>query len=339
MIHQAAPLAIAPLAPLGTSRDRQDRLNPAVYGGDVYEPPQYESILGNPGLQPGELKGYIVHGRKDGEIMNRIDQAFKRLREEGKKAFIPYVTAGDPDMAVSKEIIGAIADAGADIIEIGIPFSDPLADGPTIQRAGDRSLSGGCSVKKIMNMVKELRGSICVPFVFMTYFNVILSYGIERFVADSLKYGADGVIVPDLPLEEAGMLIKEGAKQDFSVILLSAPTTPIDRFKKIAARSRGFVYYVSLTGVTGARKTFSDKISDNVKKFKKVTSMPVCVGFGISKPRHAAEMAQFADGVIVGSAIINVIEKNMGSKKKMIKDVGKFTKSIARAVHGVITEN
>ena len=266
--------------------------------------------------------------------MNRIDQTFKRLRKEGKKAFIPYITAGDPDMVISKKIIQTLVDAGADIIEIGIPFSDPLADGPTIQRAVHRSLSGGCSVRKIMDMVKELRSSIHVPFVFMTYFNIVLNYGIERFVADSLKCGADGVIVPDLPLEEARMLIKEGAKQDFSIILLSAPTTPISRFKKIAARSRGFVYYVSLTGVTGARKRSPENISSNVKNLKKWTSMPVCVGFGVSEPRHAAKIAQFADGVIIGSAIIDVIEKNMGSKKKMIMDVKKFARSIARAVHG-----
>jgi len=267
--------------------------------------------------------------------MNRIDQTFRRLKAERKKAFIPYVTAGDPDMVVSKKVILSLADAGADIIEIGIPFSDPLADGPTIQRAVQRSLSGGSSVKKIMKMVKELRCSVDVPFVFMTYFNIILSYGIERFVTASLKCGADGVIVPDLPMEESDMLIKEGAKQGFKVILLSAPTTPIDRFKKIASKSQGFVYYVSLTGVTGARKKSSGNIGSNVKRLKKATSMPICVGFGISKPCNAAEIAQFADGVIVGSAIINIMEKNMDNKRKMVTDVGKFARSIATAVHRV----
>jgi len=265
--------------------------------------------------------------------MNRIDQAFKRLKKEGKKAFIPYVTAGDPDMGTSKEIIKGLASAGADIIEIGIPFSDPLADGPTIQRAVERSLSAGCSVRKVMSMVKEIRAVCPVPLVFMTYFNIVLNYGLKRFIADSIRNGVDGVIIPDLPMEEAGELINKAKGKDFSVILLSAPTTPIGRFRKIAGLSNGFVYYVSLTGVTGARGAIASKLKSDIIKMKRTTSMPICVGFGVSKPLQARQIAEVADGVIVGSAIINILEKNIGSRKNILNGIEKFARSIANAVH------
>jgi len=265
--------------------------------------------------------------------MDRIDETFKGLKKEGKKAFIPYVTAGDPDMATSEKIIKRLAFAGADIIEIGIPFSDPLADGKTIQRAVERSLSAGCSVSKVMGMVKEIRAVCPVPLVFMTYFNIVLNYGLKRFIDNSIKNGADGVIIPDLPMEEAGELINEAKGKDFSVILLSAPTTPAGRFRKIAALSSGFVYYVSLTGVTGAREIIPAKLRKDIKKMKKISSMPICVGFGVSKPLQAKQIAEVADGVIVGSAIINVLEKNIGNKKKILVSIEKFARSIANAVH------
>lgn len=266
--------------------------------------------------------------------MNRIERTFKRLRKEKKKAFIPYVTAGDPGMGVTKRIVRALAGAGADIIELGIPFSDPLADGPTIQRAVERSLSGGCSVRKVFKMVRALRRDTSVPFVFMTYYNIVFNYGVERFIADAKNCGADGIIVPDLPMEESGDLTVLADKKAFSVILLAAPTTPAERFKKIARRSRGFIYYVSLTGVTGARAALARKLIADVKKLKKLTKKPICVGFGVSKPRQAREVAKAADGVIIGSAIINVLEKNLADKKKMIRKIGAFGRSIARAVHG-----
>ncbi len=265
--------------------------------------------------------------------MNRIDATFKRLRAEEKKAFIPYVAAGDPDMNTTGKILLALSEAGADIIEMGIPFSDPLADGPTIQKAVQRSLKAGCTVRKVMKMVKTIRRRIETPLVFMTYYNIVLNYGVSRFVRDAKNIGADGIIVPDLPMEEADELGREARKNDFCMILLTAPTTPAQRFKKIAAASSGFVYYVSLTGVTGARKTFSGETKNNVKKVKRLTSKPVCVGFGISGARQAHDMALLSDGVIVGSAIIGIIEKNLSDKKKMVRDIGRFARSIAAAVH------
>ena len=267
--------------------------------------------------------------------MNRINQTFKRLKKDGKKAFITYIAAGDPDIRTTKKIVLSLARAGADIIELGIPFSDPLADGPTIQKATQRSLKAGCTVRKIMAMVKDIRREVDTPLVFMTYYNIIFNHGIVRFIRDAKACGADGVIVPDLPMEESGELTKVGDKEDFSVILLAAPTTPLERFKKIASRSRGFIYYVSLTGVTGARKKLSAKLKTEIKILKKLTEKPVCVGFGISNPSQARDIAKAADGVIVGSAIIKVLEKNLGNKKNMVSGIEKFARSISKAVHGV----
>ncbi|MFH1552147.1 MAG: tryptophan synthase subunit alpha [Candidatus Omnitrophota bacterium] len=267
--------------------------------------------------------------------MNRINETFKRLKAEGKKAFIPYVAAGDPDMATSRRIVSALADAGADIIELGIPFSDPLADGPTIQKAIQRSLEAGCTVKKVFNMVRQLRRSVQTPLVFMTYYNIVFNYGAARFIKDAQASGADGIIVPDLPMEESKELTDTADKEDFCVILLSAPTTPRGRFKKISGRSRGFIYYVSLTGVTGARKEFSARLKSDLKMLKKITTKPVCVGFGISGPAQAKDIASCCDGVIVGSAIIKLVEKNLESKNVLVSKVKTFASSLAKAIHGV----
>ncbi len=266
--------------------------------------------------------------------MNRIDETFRRLKKEKKKAFIPYVTVGDPDMKTTKRIVSSLAKAGADIIELGIPFSDPLADGPTIQKAVQRSLEAGCTVRKVLDMVGQLRREVRVPLVFMTYYNIIFNYGISRFIRDAKASGADGIIVPDLPMEESGELTGMADKEDFHVIMLAAPTTPPGRFRKIAGCSRGFIYYVSLTGVTGARRSLSDELKNDVKKLKKMTAKPVCVGFGISNPAQAREIVGASDGIIVGSAIIRVIEKNLADKNLLVKKVGAFARSVARAVHG-----
>ena len=266
-------------------------------------------------------------------MMNRIDKKFKDLKKDNKKAFIPYVTAGDPNMKTSEKIILALASSGADIIELGVPFSDPLADGPIIQAAIQRSLKSGTSVKKTMAMVKRLRKKIDTPLVFMTYYNIVFNYGLSRFVKDSVSAGVDGIIVPDLPMEESEELLKIADKEGFCLIMLTAPTTPPGRFKKIAACSRGFIYHVSLTGVTGTRKKLAGKLKGDLKKLKKLTSKPVCVGFGISDPHQAKEIATTSSGVIVGSAIIKVIEKNLTSQSRIVKEVAKFAGSLARAVH------
>ncbi|MBD3378896.1 MAG: tryptophan synthase subunit alpha [Candidatus Omnitrophica bacterium] len=267
--------------------------------------------------------------------MNRIDETFDKLKKENRKAFIAYVAAGDPSISATSGIVAALESSGADIIELGIPFSDPLADGPTIQKAVERALKAGCTARKVINMVKDIRKKVKVPLVFMTYYNIILHYGIGRFVREASGAGADGVIVPDLPLEEAGELLDEAGKSDFKVILLAAPTTSLSRFRRIASRSGGFIYYVSLTGVTGAREGLPSGIKRQVKALKRITKKPVCVGFGVSTPAQAREVASCADGVIVGSALVRVIEENPKGGKKMLKDLGKLASSLSRAVHGV----
>ena len=266
--------------------------------------------------------------------MNRIKDTFKKLKKEGKKAFIPYIIAGDPNMRTTEKIITVLEKKGADIIELGIPFSDPIADGPTIQRAIQRSLNAGCTVKKVFDMVKRIRKNVNTPLVFMTYYNIIFNYGTGRFVKDMKAAGADGIIVPDLPMEESGELTRAADREDICVIMLAAPTTPLKRFKKIARLSNGFIYYVSLTGVTGVRKNLSLQLNRDVGKLRKVTSKPVCVGFGVSTPDQVRDVVRSSDGVIVGSAIISKIEKNLNNKNALVSAVGRFAGSMAKAVHG-----
>ena len=267
--------------------------------------------------------------------MNRINKTFDRLKKEKRRAFIPYITAGDPDIATTKKIVMSLEKAGADLIELGIPFSDPLADGPTIQGAIYRALKRGCTVKKVLAMVKGLRKTVDVPLVFMTYYNIVLNYGLKRFIKDAKSKGVDGIIVPDLPMEESGELTALADKEDFCVIMLAAPTTPPGRFKEIAKKSRGFIYYVSLTGVTGVRKELSAKLKTEVGKLKKLTTKPVCVGFGVSNAPQARRVAASSDGVIVGSAIIKTIEKNLANKSALLRRVTSFAESLAKAIHSV----
>ncbi|MDP8258073.1 MAG: tryptophan synthase subunit alpha [Candidatus Aadella gelida] len=266
--------------------------------------------------------------------MNRIDETFRRLRKEKKKAFIAYITAGDPTFPVSEKIALTLAETGTDIIELGIPFSDPLADGPTIQKAVQRSLKNGCTVKKVFTMVKSLRRKIQTPLVFMTYYNIVYNYGLEKFVKDAKKSGADGIIIPDLPMEESGEFKSIADAEDFCLIMLTAPTTPAERFRKIASKSRGFIYHVSLTGVTGTRDAVNTGLAKNVQKLKKLTKKPICVGFGVSGAEQAKKISRMCDGVIVGSAIIKIIEKNLNRKKDIAGKIKVFSKTLAKAVHG-----
>lgn len=263
--------------------------------------------------------------------MNRIDKKFKELKKQGRAAFIAYVTAGDPDLASTGGIVTALESSGVDIVELGIPFSDPLADGPTIQAASQRALKKGVSLAKIFKMAEGLRRKTGIPIVFMTYYNPVLKYGLNKFFNSCKKAGVDGVIVPDLPLEESKDLVKFGRANAVATIFLAAPTSTRKRMKEIAAKSRGFIYYVSLTGVTGARKSLPSEIISNVRLIKSFTDKPVAVGFGISNAQQARNIAKVANGVIVGSAIVKII----GEKKNIVSRVSRFTKGLARAIHNV----
>ncbi len=261
--------------------------------------------------------------------MNRIDKKFRELKKRKKKAFVAYITAGDPSLDMTGKIVLALEDSGVDMIELGIPFSDPMADGPTIQAASQRALAKGASLKKIFALVTSLRKKTSIPLIFMTYYNPVFKFGLTKFFEACRKTGVDGVIIPDLSLEEAAEASALAGKNDIALILLIAPTSPSVRIKKIAAKSKGFIYYVSLTGVTGARKKLSDEIVSSVRLIKTMTNKPVAVGFGISDAKQARSIAAFADGVIVGSAIVKII----GGKKNVIPEVSKLARRLALAIH------
>ncbi len=263
--------------------------------------------------------------------MSRIESLFENLRKDGKKALIPFITAGDPSLNTTKKLAIEVAAAGADIIELGVPFSDPLADGPTIQKSALRALQTGTTLKKIIRLVEDVRTKVTLPIVLMSSYNPVFAYGVEAFCRDAALAGVDGIIIPDLPPEEAGDF-KEGAKRNgIDTILLLAPTSSQARIKLISQNGGGFLYYVSLTGVTGSRSIEIHEIRDKLEEIKKITNKPLCVGFGISNPEQAGEIASFSDGVIVGSAIVKMIEK-LGEDESLPKKVGDFVRSIKNAL-------
>lgn len=235
--------------------------------------------------------------------MNRIDKTFRRLRRKGQKAFIPYVMAGDPSIDDTRALVGTLEEAGADIVELGVPFTDPLADGPVIQRAAERALKGGVTLKKVLALVSGIRGSSEIPIVLMTYFNPVYKYGTGRLLKDAAGAGVDGLIVPDLPPEEAGDFIKDAKREGVATIFLAAPTSTQERISKVVKASSGFIYYVSITGITGSALGL-EGLTEAVGTIKALTDKPVAVGFGVSTPEEAAAVAKAADGVIVGSAIV-----------------------------------
>lgn len=268
--------------------------------------------------------------------MSRIINTFNRLRKKGEKALIPYIMAGDPDLAATKDLILAMEKAGCDIIELGAPFSDPLADGPVIQKAALRSLKNHTSIADVLGLVSEVRKESKIALILMTYYNLIFKYGEERFVNDAAAAGLDGIILPDLPPEEAGTLIVAAKKAGLDTIFLLAPTSTEGRIKLVARVSQGFIYYVSLTGVTGSNLGLqTDAIKDAIGKIKAVSDKPVAVGFGISTPDQAAQVASWgADGVIVGSALVKVVEENIGTAGLAASAAG-FVKSLKDGIHTV----
>lgn len=247
---------------------------------------------------------------------SKITETFKRLKKAGGKAFVPYIMAGDPYLERTKEIVLMLEECGADIVELGVPFTDPLADGPTIQRASERALKEGVTLKKVIAFVKDLRETTQIPIALMTYYNPVFKYGEEKFVNDAKDAGVDGVIVPDLPPDEAENLIKLSRKVNLDTIFLLAPTSTEDRIKKVVKASKGFIYYVSITGITGARLLFDGSIEALISEIRKYTDRPVAVGFGVSTPEESSAVARVSDGVIVGSAIV----KRLNESPDKLKD-------------------
>jgi tryptophan synthase alpha chain len=263
--------------------------------------------------------------------MGRIDERFAGLRARDEKALVAFVTAGDPDLSTTEALVLALAAAGADVIELGVPFSDPIAEGPTIQRASERALRSGTTLRKVLQLVKRLRPRVDVPLVLMGYANVFLTMGERPFVEAAAEVGVDGVIVVDLPPEEGEGLFAAAAAAGIDPILLAAPTTTPERLAKLAARTRGFLYYVSLTGVTGARAELAAGLEAGVRRARATCPLPVCVGFGISSPEQAARVAAFADGVVVGSAFVDRIEK-AGSPDEAVDEVVRLAASLKAAL-------
>ncbi|WP_026657600.1 tryptophan synthase subunit alpha [Butyrivibrio sp. AC2005] len=254
--------------------------------------------------------------------MSKILEAFNN-----KKAFIPFVTCGDPDLDTTKEILRELQANGADLIELGIPFSDPTAEGPVIQGANIRALKNGITTDDIFKMVTEVRSEITVPMVFMTYANVIFSYGMDRFFEKCKEIGMDGVILPDVPFEEKDEFVNSASAYDVDFISMVAPTSE-DRIAKIASEAKGFIYIVSSLGVTGTRTSISTNVKDLVEKIRSVTDVPCAVGFGISTPEQASQMAEISDGAIVGSAIVRIIGQY---GKDAPTHVGEFVKNMKSA--------
>ena len=264
--------------------------------------------------------------------MNRIDKKFQELRDQGTKAFMPYLCAGDPTPELTSKLLLTLEEAGADLIELGVPFSDPIADGPTVQRASERALTHRISLPQILEMVRDLRKQTDIPIALMGYYNPIFRMGEDAFCKAAQDVGVDGVIVPDLPPEQAQPLLEVSPNYNLATIFLAAPTSPPERMQLIASVSTGFIYCVSVTGVTGARATLSDEIAPMIAELRKHTDKPVSVGFGISTPEQATQVVQLADGAIVGSAIVNVIEDNMDNEAQLLAAVKQFASDLANGV-------
>lgn len=261
--------------------------------------------------------------------MTRIDAKFAELKADGKKAFVAYVMAGDPDEATSLDIVKALPAAGVDIIELGLPFTDPMADGPTIQLAGQRALDHGMTLNKTLAVAKAFReGDDTTPLVLMGYYNPIYSHGVEKFLIDAKDAGIDGLIVVDLPPEEDDELCIPAQAAGLNFIRLATPTTDDARLPKVLQNTSGFVYYVSVTGVTGAAEASGGDVAPEVARIKAKTDLPVIVGFGVNTPQKAEEIAGIADGTVVGSAIVNQIGQG-----KSVEEVAAFVKTLADGAH------
>ncbi len=265
-------------------------------------------------------------------MQNRITEKFRKLAEKGERALICYVVAGYPDSRRSKQVINALVEGGADIIEVGIPFSDPMADGPTIQAASNTALRKGMTPEKALHLVKGVRKQHPdLPLLAMTYSNILVRAGIEKFLSDSKRCGLDGFILPDMPVDEADTYSLMASKLNLATVFLVSPNTPEARLRRIAASTTGFLYVVSVYGITGARSSFQKYTLNTIRAVKQVAGakVPVAVGFGISTPAHAKSMiAAGAEAVIVGSAIIDKISE--GSGKKMLRDLQNFTRSMKK---------
>lgn len=263
--------------------------------------------------------------------MNSVSACFKFLRDSSQCALIPFITAGDPDLRTTAQALQVLDKSGADLIELGVPYSDPLADGPTIQAAATRALGKGVRLDDVLEMLKEVAPNLKAPLILFTYYNPILNRGIELFLKQIAAVGVKGLVVPDLPLEEAQSLLKPAAEIGLEVILLVAPTTPKSRIEAIAKQSQGFIYLVSVTGVTGMRTQLESRVQDLIEQMRKITDKSIGVGFGISRPEQAQQVKKWgADAVIVGSAFVKRLAE--GTQSEGLSAIGEFCQSLKLAI-------
>ncbi len=267
-------------------------------------------------------------------LLNPIDALFRRLRAEGRKAFIPFLTAGDPDMAATVSVARELAGRGASLLEIGFPYSDPIADGPVIQASYTRALGRGLRLADVFAGVRAIRQAVAAPLAGMVSYTLLHRRGIAAFLDQSRDAGLSGLIVPDLPVEEADELIQLAAARELKLIQLITPTTPPDRAARIARTSTGFLYYVSVTGITGERDRLPPELLDQLRRLRGLTELPVCVGFGISKPEHVRLLREAADGVIVGSALVRRLEQ-VGQRPltDVQREIGELAQALADALN------
>ena len=265
--------------------------------------------------------------------MDRIAETFARTRREKRAAFVAYLCAGDPDFDTSLAACRAVIAAGADVLEIGVPFSDPLADGLTNQLAAQRALDGGMTAARVFELVRRIRETSQVPIVFYTYYNLVFSNGVDGYVRAAKAAGVDGMLTLDLPPEEAGEVLAACARHDVKTVFIVAPTTPAARLPVIGAAATGFIYYVSREGVTGVRDQVATNIPEAVAAIRKHTALPVVVGFGISNREQVRQVAQAADGVVVGSALVNVIKAGLADRAKVSAQLGAVTADLTAGVH------
>lgn len=263
--------------------------------------------------------------------MISVSQRFEALRDRGQCALIPFITAGDPDLETTAAALKVLDQNGADLIELGVPYSDPLADGPVIQAAATRALQRGTRLEAVLEMVRQVSPELQAPIVLFTYYNPILNRGIETFLQQIAEAGVRGLVVPDLPLEEAETLVKAAAPLGIEVVLLVAPTSPKERIEAIAQQAQGFIYLVSVTGVTGMRNQMGDRVPDLLMDLRTITDKPIGVGFGISQPEHAHQVREWgADAVIVGSAFVKRLAE--GSPTQSLQAIGEFCRSLKAAI-------
>jgi len=265
--------------------------------------------------------------------MRTYKEVFSELK---RAALIPFFVIGDPDFATSLSIVKTAIDAGADVLELGIPFSDPIADGPTIQKADIRALRSGITVAKALDFIREVKKYKDVPIGLLMYYNLVYQYGTEKFFSDFHEAGVNSVLIADLSIDDADEIAAPAKRTGLDTVFMVTPNTDEERMKLIASKTTGFIYTVSLLGVTGSRESLSDAVEGLVSRLKKITDVPVCVGFGVSKPEHAATIAQAgANGVIIGSKIVDMIEKNLDNKEKLLSEILKFLKDVKNTIESI----